>query len=55
MVYVSVFWLNNFPPTDRVSHAVIPKNMMNVTEDEYKKHYHAEFGKCVQKHKEHDS
>jgi hypothetical protein len=55
MVTACVFWLNMFPPHDRVSSTLSPRALMTGFTLDYATHCQLEFGSYVQTHEEHDN
>ena len=55
MVSTCNFWLNVYPPSDRISRNINPRELMTGLQIDYNKHIRAEFGKYVQVHEEHDN
>ena len=55
LVTACVFWLNMFPPHDRVSATLSPCAIMSGFDLDYHKHCHLEFGAYVQTHEEHNN
>jgi hypothetical protein len=53
MIYYSTFWLNSFPPADRVSETISPRAIVAGMLLDYVKHCKLEFGTYVQTHEEH--
>jgi len=53
LIYSTVFWLNAFPYSDRISNTLSPQYTVTGKHIDYHKHVHMEFGLYVQTHKEH--
>jgi hypothetical protein len=55
MVYFSIFWLNNFPPSDGISTTLSPRALVTGQQLDFNKHCKLEFGAYVQTHEQHDN
>jgi hypothetical protein len=54
MVYSSTFWLNSFPPADKVSKTISPWTIIAGMQLDSTEHFKLEFGTYVQIHEEHN-
>jgi hypothetical protein len=55
MAQASVFWLNNFPPTDGISDTMSPRYIVVGFNDDYANHCKLEFGAYAQVHEDHEN
>lgn len=55
LVQSSVYWLNNFPPTQGVSSTLSPRYIMTGFNIDYTKHCRLEFGAYAQVHEDHNN
>jgi hypothetical protein len=55
MVNTCNFWLDIFPPKDKISRNINPRELITGVKIDYNKHIQAEFGEYLQFHEDHDN